>query len=444
MEAGTGDPGLTRRPTLTSSWDTPCGTLTQSLCLSRGGPGAGELDWEELLTPPAPGQDLVILERNTNNQDESSCFLYLTCDPRGGEEIVAVGFLSSARNMEVYLGEEYCGTSRGKNVCTVLDSSKREVILYKKYLRLESSTHACKIKLLSFGEKHCVLVGKVVLHMRPVSGSSSTSCPALGSRIDLNRVQTMVESVGSKLSPGAQQLMNMLRFQQQTYLPFGEQLQSVLGSLGYKHMIGLQPPPPVGALNKSSSTPFPFRIGRASGKMTEDLTGYTDKTTQPAGGGHTAPLSEGERGPQSRVLLEDDLTHIVSSFFPKKASDRSEIPNSELLPVLQNLCGQVNSLRVGNKAEWQEKIPKPAAGIAGVPEKEQPVCSYLEKILSKNMELMEKNLMDHIDQRICKLQEHIDSKIALLIDLLQNSSSLAPGMPLKQYDSGERLSNGER
>ncbi|XP_077803930.1 protein FAM24A [Macaca mulatta] len=23
--------------------------------------------------------------------------------------------------MEVYLGEEYCGTSRGKNVCTVLD-----------------------------------------------------------------------------------------------------------------------------------------------------------------------------------------------------------------------------------------------------------------------------------------------------------------------------------
>jgi hypothetical protein len=24
--------------------------------------------------------------------------------------------------MEVYLGEEYCGTSRGKNVCTALDN----------------------------------------------------------------------------------------------------------------------------------------------------------------------------------------------------------------------------------------------------------------------------------------------------------------------------------
>lgn len=75
---------------------------------------------------------------------------------------------------------------------------------------------------------------------------------------------------------------------------------------------------------------------------------------------------------------------------------------------------------------------------------EQPVCSYLEKILSKNMELMEKKLMDYIDQRIYKLQEHIDNKIALLVDLLQNPSSPPSGMPLRHYDSGERLSNGER
>jgi hypothetical protein len=54
--------------------------------------------------------------------------------------------------MEVYLGEEYCGTSRGKNVCTALDNSEHEkIILYKKYLKLEASTHTCKIKLLSFG-----------------------------------------------------------------------------------------------------------------------------------------------------------------------------------------------------------------------------------------------------------------------------------------------------
>ncbi|OWK08124.1 hypothetical protein Celaphus_00008765, partial [Cervus elaphus hippelaphus] len=176
--------------------------------------------------------------------------------------------------MEVYLGEEYCGTSRGKNVCNVLDNRF----------------------LLSFGEKNCVFISKVVVHVRPVSAHSSAGSPALGSRIDLERVQTIMESMGSKLSPGAQQLMNMVRFQQQK-------------------------------------------------------------------------------------------------------------------------CVRVE---------------------------EQPLCSYLEKILSKNMELMEKKLTDYIDQRIYKLQEHIDNKIAFLMGLLQRPNSPPSGMPLRHYDSGEGLSNGER
>lgn len=62
-------------------------------------------------------QDLVVLKSSLSSPGEKPCFLYLRCDPNGGEEIVSVGILSSARNMEVYLGEEYCGTSRGKTVC---------------------------------------------------------------------------------------------------------------------------------------------------------------------------------------------------------------------------------------------------------------------------------------------------------------------------------------
>lgn len=61
------------------------------------------------------------LKSSLSPLDENPCFIYLKCGPNGGEEILSVGVLSSARNMEVYLGEEYCGTSRGKNVCTVLD-----------------------------------------------------------------------------------------------------------------------------------------------------------------------------------------------------------------------------------------------------------------------------------------------------------------------------------
>ncbi|XP_014689642.3 ATPase PAAT-like [Equus asinus] len=445
MESGTGDAALTRRPMLASSWDAACGALAQSLHLARAGPGARDFDWEELLAPPAPGPDLVVLRSSPSGRDGNPCFLYLRCDPEGGEEIASVGVLSSARNMEVYLGEEYCGTGRGQSVRGALGGSEPEkIILYKKYLKLESSTHACKIKLLSFGEKQCVFISKLVVHMQPVSANSSTSPQALGSRIDLDRVQTLMESMGSKLSPGAQQLMNMVRLQQQNCIPIGEQLQSVLGNTGHKHMIDLQSSSTSGAFSKSSSTPFPFRTGLTSGNVPENLKAYPDKSTQPLGGGNIANLEERKIVPQNHSLLENDLKNALSSFLSKKASDNSNIPNSELLPLLQSMCSQGNHFHVGRNTKWLENITKPSEGIVGAAMEEQPVCSYLEKILSKNMELMEKKLMDHIDQQMYKLQEHIDNKIALLMDLLQNPHSPGTGTPLRHYDSGERLSNGER
>ncbi|XP_029776422.1 uncharacterized protein C10orf88 homolog [Suricata suricatta] len=253
-------------------------------------------------------------------------------------------------------GEEYCGTSRGEKACSdPVNSEDEKMILYKKYLKLESSTHACKIKLLSFGEKQCVFISKVVVHLRRVSASSSASSPALGSRIDLQRVQTLMESMGSKLSPGAQQLMDMVRSQQQT-----------------------------------------------------------------------------------------DLNRAVSSLLPKKASDGCDLPNSELLPFLQSLCSRVSRLRVARSTNWQEDIAKAGGGVPGAAMEEQPVCSYLEKILTKNMELMERRLVDYIDQRLRGLQEHIDAQIASLAGVLQSPFSPAAGTALGHGDAGEGLSNGER
>lgn len=444
METRVEDGGLTGRPTLVSSWDATCGALAQSLHVTGAGLSARDFDWEQLPAPPARGQDLVILKRSLNSQDENPCFLYLRCEPSGGEEIVSVGILSSARNMEVYLGEEYCGTSRGENVCNVLDNSEHEIIFYKKYLKLESSTLACKIKLLSFGEKQCVFISKVVVHMRPVLASSSTSSPALGSRIDLERVQTIMESMGSKLSPGAQQLMSMVRFQQQNRAAIGEQLQSAWGRAACRRVADFRSPSPPAALGGSSSAPFPGRAGLTPGNVTEDVKAYVDGGTRPPGGGHAPSLEECKTVPPNRSLLESDLQNAASSFLPKKAGNNSSVPHSELLPFLQNLCGQFNHLRVGHNTQWPENVTKPGEGIVGVGMGEQPVCSYLEKILSKNMELMEKKLMDYIDQRIYRLQEHIDNKVALLMDVLQNPNSPPTGTPLRHCDSGERLSNGER
>ncbi|XP_072480859.1 ATPase PAAT [Notamacropus eugenii] len=455
MEPGAEDCGEVPRLVASSSWEAPRQALAQSLRLTwaglGGSDGGGGDDWgEEVLGPPAPGEDLVLLKRKVDNEDESSCFLYLKCNPHRCEEIVSLGILSEARNMEVYAREEYCGTSRGERVCTVQRNSENEITLYKKYLKLECPTDFCKIKLLSFGDKQNIFVSKIVVQVRAVSANSSTSFPALGSRIDLDRVQTMMESMGSKLSPGAQQLMNMVRFQQRNCIPFGEQLQCILGKkepavFGDEHMLdGLHKSTASGVLDKSSTTPFPFKSGLTYGAVSEDIKAYIDRNMELSARGNIPDLEECKSIQQNSILPENDLKFVVSSWLQKKANDNSNVPSSELLPFLQNLCSQVNHLRVGDKNKPQGNSAKPSEGIVSIGVEQQPVCSYLEKIISKNMELMEKKLMDYIDQRMYKLQEHIDNKIVLLMDLLQNSNSTSTRVTQEHYDSGERLSNGER
>ncbi|XP_054585073.1 ATPase PAAT isoform X3 [Eptesicus fuscus] len=394
METETEDERSATHPTLASSWDAACGALGRSLRVRR----AQDSDWDELLAPPSSGRDLVSLKRSRKSPDEEPCFLSLSCGPSGGEEVVSVGILSSARNMEVYLGEEYCGTSRGRRVGNVLDSSEHgKIILYKKFLKLESAAQACKIKLLSFGERPCVFVSKVVAHVRPGPAKPPASCPALGSRVDLERVHTMVAAVGSTLSPGAQQLMSMVRLQQQRCIPLGEQLQAVLGSAACKRVLGLRASAPSGACDGPTCAPAPLRAGLTSGRGTED-----------------------------------------------RASDSPGAPAPELLPILQDVCGQVRRLRGPQSAAWPGHVPAPSEGGVGAGMGEPPACSYLEKILSKKLELMERRLTDHLDERLRALQEHIDGKVALLARSLQSPGSPPPGLPLTRCDSGDGLSNGER
>ncbi|XP_036163531.1 ATPase PAAT-like isoform X1 [Myotis myotis] len=441
METDTEDQRSARHLTLASSWDAACGALDRSLRVR----GAQDSDWDELLAPPAPGRDLVILKRSQKSPDEKPCFLSLRCDPSGGEGVVSVGILSSARNMEVYLGEEYCGTSRGRSVGNVLDTSEHEkIILYKKCLKLESAARACKIKLLSFGEKPCVFVSKVVVHVQPVPAKSPTSSPALGSRVDLERVHAMVEAMGSTLSPGAQQLMSMVRFQQQRCIPLGEQLQAVLGSAASRRMLGLWASAPSGTCDRPTCAPVPLRAGLTPGRGTEDVTAPGEEDARPPGGGNPAPLGEWDTAPQSHPLPGRDLQLAAASSLPKRPSDRPAAPAPELLPLLQDVCGQVRRLRGAQSAAWPGHVPTPSEGGLGGGMGEPPACSYLEKILCKNLELMERRLTDYLDERLRALQEHVDGKVALLAHLLQSPGSPPPGLPLTRCDSGDRLSNGER
>ncbi|XP_038614534.1 ATPase PAAT [Tachyglossus aculeatus] len=419
-----------------------------------GGRGAGgrrdtaaEEEEEEEEGPAAAGEGLVTLKRNTTGEGESPCFLYLRCEPRGCEEMVSLGIVSEARNMEVYAGEEYRATGRGERLCTLPgDSGKDTITLYKKYLKLEDPTDFCKIKLLSFGGKQSLAIGKIQVRLRRVSANPPASPPTLGWRIDLDRVQAMMESMGTKLSPGAQQLMNMIRFQQRNCVPLGEQLQSVLGKKepdpfgdtqtrdGFQHRSSV-----MGDSDKISVRHFPLKSTLTAGTVPEAFQTYFERDSQQFAGDCA---ERRETLPPNSVFPPNDFK-VVSSLLQKKAN--ANIPCSELLPFFQNICSQVNHLRRGDQTKPQETSPKPSKeGFVDGGDEQQPVCSYLEKIISKNMELMEKKLMDYIDQRMYRLQEHIDEKVILLMDLLRNPSFTSTRLTQGGYDSGERLSNGDR
>ncbi|XP_019411715.1 PREDICTED: uncharacterized protein C10orf88 homolog [Crocodylus porosus] len=425
------------------SWE--CGDLAGLVRLLPEDAAAGEA-----LGQPEHSEDSVVLERRLpNDGSDAPCVLYLHCDPRSCEEIACVGVLSEARNMEVYVGEEYCGTSRGEHVCTVQGDSKSDgITLYKKYLKLECPTAACRIKLVSVGEKQTVLISKIVVKVREAS-SKPADFPSLGSSIDLNRVQMIMESMGSKLSPGAQQLMDMVKCQQKNSLSLGDKLQCILGNkkpvFGDIGTIGgLNNTSALRSLDESSNGPCPLNSYLPTETVSEDLKRQVDLNAQGPSRKNTSDLGELKRAQQSTLLPGRDCTIVGSSIIPNQASEVLNMPSSGLLlPFLQNLCGQVNHLRLedGNK-HFEKSTAAKEEGIQNVRLEQQPICSYLEKIISKNMDLMEKKLMDYIDLRIQNLQEHIDNKIVLLVDLVQNSKSNKASQ--EHYDSGEGFSNGER
>ncbi|XP_009891064.1 PREDICTED: uncharacterized protein C10orf88 homolog [Charadrius vociferus] len=293
-----------------------------------------------------------------------------------------------------------------------------KVTLYKKYLKFECPATSCRIKLLS-----------------------------IGSSIDLDRVQTIMESMGSKLSPGAQQLMDMVRCQQKNSLPFGDKLNWIFGKnsdFGGDHAIdGLCSAAIQTSLDQSASEPLPVKNHLTSETVYEDLKISHDLNTQ-VPERKNAFDSERLSAQQNTIDIRNDFKVMESLHMQEQASEPPNVANPQvLLPFLQNICSQVNHLRLkdGNRHFGKNAVTKEESSqCVGVDQ--QPICSYLEKIISKNMDLMEKKLMDYIDRQIQALQTHIDNKMVLLMDLVQNSR---PNKISQAHcDSNEGFSNGER
>ncbi|KAJ1139871.1 hypothetical protein NDU88_006234 [Pleurodeles waltl] len=365
--------------------------------------------------------NLVLLERTADEEDEKSCCLFVECDPQSGEEIISLVLESQARTIEVYAGEEYLGTSRGDVVCTVPSSSSDAVVtLYKTFLKLESSEPVCKVKLLSLGGRLQVLIKSIAVGVTAARPRRLQSFPTRD--VDLECVRSMVE--GSQLSSGAQQLMSMVQNQQRNHFPFGEQLlcflrkPNVPAQGGQCQVDGLQIPPDF----KSTHQSFACKSG-----LTESQLYQNSETVSSTSDPGAKTLNNRDSLPP-----RDDLKEIMSSFVQCSAAKESNMLRHNLLPFLHSLCGEINHLRIGEHRQQSQRSQTEKSAV-NVERDYSGTCSFMEELISKQMGAMEKRLLDHIDNRINKLQDLMDARMGLLVNLLQSS----------HIASRERVTNGE-
>ncbi|KAL3051918.1 hypothetical protein OYC64_002025 [Pagothenia borchgrevinki] len=291
----------------------------------------------------------VLLEQT---EEGSPCVLMLNGNPCSPTAISRILVISEARTMEVYdQTGEYCGTVRGEREDSIQPDSSDRGPFYKKQLILEHPSSSCEVKLLSLGSRSSVLVCRVIVALQTLE-----PCVSRGPGIDMQQVQCLVEEMGTSLSPGAQNLMEMVHFQQKNQTSsLGGFLPLLMGSgvfsaLSQGANIPSTPPrnqphpedsrSPVGSIRLAGEAP-PAQNGAmsdGSSTLSPDLQVITQNI-----------MSSGGRGPVSHSQLAEIMSHLM------KGQERGEGPGPELRPLLQGLCGQVTKLRLDDAAALAEK-----------------------------------------------------------------------------------------
>ncbi|MGH0130932.1 UNVERIFIED_CONTAM: hypothetical protein FKN15_003134 [Acipenser sinensis] len=390
--------------------------------------------------------ELVFLEQPQDNGGDSPCVLHLQCTSQGGCEIAFLQVVSEARIIEVYSDTEYCGTCRGEKVSSLqINGVNESISLYKKRVHLECPVTSCEVKLLSLGRKNRVGVNNVLLGVKPVK--KLASFPSGGTSIDLERVQTMVESMGTKLSPGAQHLMDMVQFQQKNQQDnLGGCLGLLMGNRQFaalgKENAGSRPTPDINArgflgllmgnrqfaaLGKENagSRPTPY-INAQTAEDFELAGGSLDHNSASsleaevtAGGVLTTENLEHPFGVDNGVPPANQITDMVSSYLRNQTKQKQNTISVDMLPFLQSVCGQVKQLRIEDGAQKSEAVQRSKPGPEL--EKEHVCCSSLEKVLVKQMEMMEKRLMHCIDQRLNALEDSLERKVQSALDVVRRA-----------------------
>ncbi|KAK6329356.1 hypothetical protein J4Q44_G00013340 [Coregonus suidteri] len=383
---------------------------------SEDGPVNGHTSWacksqerqlSDILLPvqSSDNTDISQIDRDTPNgcvpvlleqvEEGSPCVITLCCAPHCPALITSLLVTSEARTIEVYSqAGDYCGTCRGERDPNAQPDSAERGPFYRNHLILESPTTSCEVKLLSLGGRGSVAVARVVMGLQTMTSADCSL--SLGPSIDMLRVQSMMEEMGTSLSPGAQSLMNMVQFQQKNkadslsgFLPF------LLGSGA------------LSALAKGTNGPS---------EATADIQQPSVNTSfQPD---KMSDSASSDPCPQSRAAsnTHTSLADMMSPFLNGQPGGRRPCIGPDMLPMLQSVCGQVTQLRI-------EDASKTSSG----PRQEHVCCRELEQVMERRLGQMERRLMEHMDQRLDALQLRLETALLQTLDLpLSHLKTTAP------------------
>lgn len=359
-----------------------------------------ELDREETQCG-----DPVLLEQM---EEGSPCVLKFHCNPSLPATISRLLIISEARTMEVYSQTgEYCGTVRGsKDDSIQLDSADRGPF-YTKQLIIEEPSSACEVKLLSLAGRSSVMVAKVIVSLQLLQ-----SCPAPNPGIDMQRVQCLMEEMGTSLSPGAQNLMEMVQFQQKNQTGSLAGFLPLLMGSGAFSGLGREVSMCPGAGNilpRPAEFKPPDSLLRPADEDSETQNGVMSEGSTPSSvdlpmssvstDNTTSPSENG--GPVSYT----QLTEMLSHFLKGQGVNQGFGSSPELLPMLQNVCGQVTQLRLDDAAAEKERMMRNGTW-------------ELDSAMERRLEEMEKRLKEHMDRRLDALEQKLEKALLSALPLV--------------------------
>lgn len=302
--------------------------------------------------------------------------LSLNCSPPSA--IRRLELVSEARTVEVYDQQgEYCGTVRGERDQSIATDSSESGPFYKKQLVLDQPSTSCEVKLLSLCGRKCVRVLSVTVALQTVHSGT-----VVNPGIDLQQVQTMMEQMGTSLSPGAQHLMDMVHFQQQNQTSSLSSLFPMLMGARALSLNSPQTPSPQSEFASSAPDASPSQ----NGTMSHD--------SGPASSISSCSESSEARSPVSPAHVSE----IVSQLMRGRGQALGSAP--DLLPVLQSVCGHVTQLRHDNAAALKEIS--------------DGTCE-LDPAMERRLEQMELRVKEHFDKRLDALEQKLDSVLNLAL-----------------------------